>query len=203
MTQLYEVEKICRGDTEHPWVPVASGGAESVPWYTANCWLSCTSLEVFQEFLQDFVDFATQKITVQENNDSFWEEFAFLRLLTKGGREVEDGCIGRLWYLCLHHVCLYELTKCQARMSSYSPVTESLPHEAHPSLPAPSMPPAIGYLMTFAQITFLPSGPRVSALSSYHILCKTKSHIKNIFLSISVIYTKTSAGPCGGRKTRW
>lgn len=55
-----------------------------MPSQTTNYWLSCTSLEVFQEFLQDFVDFATEKPTVLESSDSFWEEFTFLRVITKG-----------------------------------------------------------------------------------------------------------------------
>lgn len=41
-------------------------------------------MEVFQEFLQDFVDFATEKFTVPENSDSFWEEFAFITFIRKG-----------------------------------------------------------------------------------------------------------------------
>lgn len=43
----------------------------------------CTSLEIFQEFLQDFIDFATEKFTVQETSDLFWGEFASIRFISK------------------------------------------------------------------------------------------------------------------------
>lgn len=79
-------------------------------------------------------------------------------------------------------------------MSSYSPVTESFAHEMHPSVPAPSTFPAAGHWMTFAQRILPPLVPHNlgSVLRSFHHnLGKAKSHIKNIFLSDSVIYTKT------------
>lgn len=67
MTQLYDVEKICSGaltcwHTERPQLPAASLGVWKHAMMDNKLLASfCTSLEIFQEFLQDFVDFATEK----------------------------------------------------------------------------------------------------------------------------------------------
>lgn len=71
---------------------------------------------MFQEFLQDFVAFATGKITVQENSRSFWEGFAFISFVCKGKGMLEvaaegDGC------LRLHHVCSRGQAERQTRVS--------------------------------------------------------------------------------------
>lgn len=90
MTQLYGVEKICSGaltcwHAEHPQLPVASLGVWKHAMIDNKLLASfCTSLEIFQEFLQDFVDFATEKFTVQETSDSFWQEFASIRFVSEG-----------------------------------------------------------------------------------------------------------------------
>lgn len=185
MTQLYDVERICSGaltcwHADCPQLPVASLGVWKHAMIDNKLLTSfCTSLEIFQEFLQDFVDFATEKFTIQETSDSFREEFASIRFVSKGGREAEDGMQGDS-YLCLKHVCLHEQAECQAKMSSCSPTIESFSSEMHPSLPAPSTSSAIGYETTLALPWFL----SVSAPSSapFSIFYTRESHtLKTIF----------------------
>lgn len=150
------------------------------------------SLEVFQEFLRDFVDFAAGEVTVQENR-SFWEGFAFV-CKGKGMSEVGaegDGC------LRLHHVCpragrapskgvlscsCHRL--CPRRTTSFPP---------HPRLPARAQPSGTGWRLP--QGCSLPWFLAILAPSSAPstVLYARQSHtLKPWVLIRSVLYTKTA-----------